>query len=76
MSLQAMPSWLLCTPMLPLPHKLACSCLSLRCIPWLQDELRLMKTQDAGYLTLKSQAEAKVRASRLLLLFLVGAEPP
>lgn len=26
-----------------------------------QEELRLMKSQDVGYLTLKSQAEAKVR---------------
>jgi hypothetical protein len=29
-----------------------------------QEELRLMRTQDVGYLTLKAQAEAKVRARR------------
>lgn len=43
-------------------------------ILWVQDELRLMKTQDAGYLTLKSQAEAKVGAGRVLVL--AGAELP
>jgi hypothetical protein len=29
-----------------------------------QEELRLMKTQDVGYLSLKAQAEAKVGAGR------------
>ncbi len=33
-----------------------------------QDELRLMKTQDIAYLTLKAQSEAKVRMSFVLAM--------